>query len=368
MRPPLGQLLQRFLLLCLGFGLGLGLLELILRMVVWWPPSATPATQLARAAQTLPPPQGNRPCQPADEQPFGALVQPSTNPAIVYELKPNLDTCSWGGHHVRTNNVGMRAKREYRLAKPPGTFRIVGLGDSLMLGLGVDDDDIYSRKIEQQLTAQWRRPVEFINLAVPGYNTAIEAEVLRTKGLTYQPDVLVLHWCGNDAGVPFFLQSDVTASSWRLQALLNAIMDRWSPLRAWRRRVIASTHHLAIQPLEQIDTPDLRHIPAPYHWMVGRTGVLRALDRIQHLAAGPPSIPIVVLVHTFYTPVMSEAELREAFNARGFRVCHVAHPPEHWLRPTDHHLNTRGHAFHADQLIAILDAQHLLPDPVSTER
>ncbi|MBI3319368.1 MAG: hypothetical protein HYZ89_02105 [Candidatus Omnitrophica bacterium] len=67
---------------------------------------------------------------------------------IIYELKPNLDTCAFGGH-VQTNTEGFRALREYQQKKPRGTFRLLGLGDSLMFGQGVNDEDVYTRQVEQ---------------------------------------------------------------------------------------------------------------------------------------------------------------------------------------------------------------------------
>ena len=174
---------QRLLLIGVGVAAGAVLLELGLRVHQRLVPDATPEAQLARAARLLPPPRGSGPCQPTENQPLGTLVRPSDNPAIVYELKPDLNACCQGsnsGYHVRTNHEGVRATREYAHHKPPGTFRIVGLGDSTMFGLGVDNKEIYSLKMERALSVTLGRPVEFINLAVPGYNTAIEAEVLRT--------------------------------------------------------------------------------------------------------------------------------------------------------------------------------------------
>jgi hypothetical protein len=40
---------------------------------------------------------------------------------------------------------------------------------------------------------------------VPGYNTQLEVEALRDKGLKYKPDVVVIGWCLNDFYLPFFM-------------------------------------------------------------------------------------------------------------------------------------------------------------------
>jgi len=168
------------------------------------------AIQLQRAARTVPPLHGRNECQPEDEQPLGALVRPSEESDIVYELKPDLDTC-FQETRVRTNHQGFRASWEYATEKPAGTLRILGLGDSLMFGWGMPYEATYASTVERVLSKRLSRPVEFINTAVPGYNTAIEAAVLEKRGLRYTPDVVIVHWCGNDFGVPQFLQKQALA-------------------------------------------------------------------------------------------------------------------------------------------------------------
>ena len=40
---------------------------------------------------------------------------------------------------------------------------------------------------------------------MPGYNTRLECELLRGKGLAYKPDIVVVGWCNNDYSLPLFL-------------------------------------------------------------------------------------------------------------------------------------------------------------------
>src|SRR5262245_1613512 len=58
------------------------------------------------------------------------LIQGSANERIVYELKPGL-RAGFVGVPVAVNGAGFR-ERELPRAKPSRTFRIVGLGDSVM--------------------------------------------------------------------------------------------------------------------------------------------------------------------------------------------------------------------------------------------
>jgi hypothetical protein len=137
--------------------------------------------------------------------PLAAIVQLSPNKRLVYELMPNLDM-KFGGRKFRTNNEGMRDDLNYAKNKTPGTIRIVGVGDSGMFGWNMEQGDEYLSVLRSNLQKRsGSAKYEVMNLAVPGYNTFQEVEMLRHRGLSYQPDVVVVGWCDNDAGAPFFL-------------------------------------------------------------------------------------------------------------------------------------------------------------------
>ncbi len=136
--------------------------------------------------------------------PLGLIIQPSRWPLVVYELRPNLDT-DFGGRPLRTNNSGFRDSKDYPLERIPDTVRIVGLGDSGMFGWNVDQDGNYLDVTEDILNRSGGLAVEIINMAVPGYNTQLEAETLQHKGLAYRPDVVIVGWCENDGHLPFFM-------------------------------------------------------------------------------------------------------------------------------------------------------------------
>lgn len=325
-------------------------------------PAQTPQQQLQRASRTLPAPRTSPACRPEDIQPLGALVRLSPHPDIVYELKPGLDTCLWNDGRVRTNREGIRASREYSQKKRRGVFRLLGLGDSLMFGQGVHNEDVYTRQVEQRLSAKLHRPVEFINLAVPGYNTAIEAAVLAHQGLRYRPDVIVLHWCINDFGVPYFLEHPNAPPLRR--ARLTAVARRsWQEMlrRLSPRGGVVRQGELRKAPDKLMVQPDLERIPPSYHWMVGVQGVQRALNRIREATATPRKIPVLVIVN--YPPNADGAprKFTQLFSSQGFLVQEVHHPPEWNLSPTDWHPNRQGHAGHADQIIEALELFGLLP-------
>ena len=88
-----------------------------------------------------------------------------------FVLKPNL-TFDHEGARWSTNALGMR-DREYTTAKPPRTFRIAFVGDSIGAGWGVNDGEGFEPLLERSLDERSRRAggpaVEILNFAVPGH-------------------------------------------------------------------------------------------------------------------------------------------------------------------------------------------------------
>lgn len=137
--------------------------------------------------------------------PMSIIIRPCENRRLVYELQPGLNL-DFGHRRLRTNRAGMRCSKEYVLERLPHSIRILGIGDSGMFGWDQEQDDNYMDVLEHNLNGRHDGIIyEALNMAVPGYNTQLEAETLRTKGLAYKPDIVIVGWCNNDYGLPFFL-------------------------------------------------------------------------------------------------------------------------------------------------------------------
>ena len=120
--------------------------------------------------------------------------QLSHNPKIGYEPVPLVYAgreLSFYDYLGASNSLGFR-DREHAVAKPAGVYRIVVLGDSIAAGLHVErSEDVFPPILERLLVQDGLR-AEVINLAVSGYNTQQEVEMLREKGLQYHPDLVVV--------------------------------------------------------------------------------------------------------------------------------------------------------------------------------
>ena len=94
------------------------------------------------------------------------------------------------------NGDGLR-DREHDLRKPPGTRRVVCLGDSTTLGFGLRSAEAYPQVLEGLLHA-YGRDVEVFNVALWGWSTRQEHIAYRRIARRYSPDHVLLGVCLND--------------------------------------------------------------------------------------------------------------------------------------------------------------------------
>jgi hypothetical protein len=129
------------------------------------------------------------------------------DPFVDHRLIPNAK----GRHKTleydveyQINSLGLR-DREYSLPKPPGTFRILMVGDSFTEGVGVSAKETFSKQLEERLRDR-PGPMKFevINAGVASYSPLLEYLYLKEQGLRLQPDLVVLNFDLSD------LHDDIT--------------------------------------------------------------------------------------------------------------------------------------------------------------
>lgn len=268
------------------------------------------------------------------------LVQPSDVPDLVYELKPHR---SWlfGGKKVRTNEAGFRG-RDFPKAKPQGSRRVVGVGDSVMFGWGVEEEESYTSLLETALNRRGGGPVEVLNLAVPGYNTIQERAAFEYEGLPLDPDLVLINYCLNDWSAPFFLPNPQRK---------GMLIEKTVLFEELTRRL-----H--------------RDAEAEYSEMQGMDKVEAALERIRGLTAAR-DIPVVFFIYPLPLKPAARDDLAKMATKRGFRYVDMyaafgAYYKERGLRgledlmlsPRDSHPNPEGHRLIArtleDALLSLL--------------
>ena len=126
------------------------------------------------------------------------LYQPDER--LVFRLRSGLDDVNAQFEFVvreRTNSLGLR-DRELGTG-PAGGLRILALGDSYGFGHGVELEESYAKRLQEELRVSLDRPVEVVNAGVPAWSLLQELRFLEEHGLELAPDaVLVGLYVGND--------------------------------------------------------------------------------------------------------------------------------------------------------------------------
>jgi lysophospholipase L1-like esterase len=139
------------------------------------------------------------------------------------------------------NSAGWR-DREHTLAKPPNTYRILGLGDSYLYGQGVRFEDICLTRLGGRMAAEGRPgiSIEAINAGLSGMNTANERDLLLERGLRYDPDLVIVHFVLNDVEPKLMLFSERPQVEFWIQYLSTYQEPDWlseySTLWGWARQ------------------------------------------------------------------------------------------------------------------------------------
>lgn len=128
----------------------------------------------------------------------GAFVPALFEPTVSYTLRPRGRIEAWGDTFT-ANEIG------YRTGPLPGrrggrkAFQIVFLGDSWTFGLGVRAEESFPAQVARLATDTSGRPVEALNLGLPGYNTLNEIAALDFFYDRLRPDAVVICPTMNDA-------------------------------------------------------------------------------------------------------------------------------------------------------------------------
>ena len=117
-------------------------------------------------------------------------------PTIGFVNEPNFVSFCWGNVLVQTNERGFRGARPSKALKKSGKCRIVGLGDSVMWGTGVNQEDSFLGILEKKLNED--SLYEIINAGVVGYSTYQEYLFLKKYILPLKPELVIVNYCGND--------------------------------------------------------------------------------------------------------------------------------------------------------------------------
>lgn len=103
-----------------------------------------------------------------------------------------------GGEYSNFIQTNSRGERSPEISVSGQQFLILGIGDSMTFGQGVDENQAYLRLLENGLREKGK-DVAVLNAGVGGYNTKQEIDTLEYYPEDFSPDLIVLgFFTGND--------------------------------------------------------------------------------------------------------------------------------------------------------------------------
>ncbi|MEP6570364.1 MAG: SGNH/GDSL hydrolase family protein [Acidobacteriota bacterium] len=324
--------------------------------------------------------------QVADEKQSGIF---EADPLLLWRLKPNLDHAIWdftilstNADHLRSENVG-----ETIGSKPPGTIRIVCLGDSVTFGYRVPA--VWPNKpteydpawlpfpmlLEKELrTANPGRKIEVITMAVPGYTSHQGLVWLRRDIDTMQPDLVIASFGWNDASASDKPDREVIKTNFAAVTMRRLIDSSQAFAHAvhWLRARQAREQQIASQ--QQRQTIAIAKLPVP---RVSQTEYAENMLAIDDLARQRGAATIVIAApYRDRSSDPPEAErmlqyrqaLGTTMRQRGVpflelrELTEEAYPANEGWFGERIHPNHMGHRLIASELLKLLGSSHTLHD------
>jgi lysophospholipase L1-like esterase len=312
-------------------------------------------------------------------QGFGAglLMDNVSVPSEVgWRWLPGQSVESPHGYTIHINNLGLRDARDVAVPKPPGTFRVLCVGDSFTFGIETPEELTYARLLEDALAQHaGGRRVEVWNAGVNGLNSCQEQAWLEAYGWALEPDVVTVGFVMNDV-LPLTGESmprSFPGRSWML---------RW-PLYHWARHHVVNKWRLTGNDPEanRLRTEILRHQgrieTAPSSSDLARrswdeaTGCLARIAREAGARGVPaallvfPSLPQMLRPRPQPEPqaVLAELAVREGFLHVDLLPRYAAAGEPALLASDKAHPSRLGHAIAAEELAAALIGAGVVPGP-----
>jgi lysophospholipase L1-like esterase len=116
------------------------------------------------------------------------------DPVLLWKMKPNLNKT-----FVQTNSRGLVGSL-VPYEKDSTKLRILLLGDSTPLGIGLKNwNSSFVWLLREFLEQRLNRKVEIINASTAGYTSLQGLKYLKTEGIKYKPDFVLVYLGNNDA-------------------------------------------------------------------------------------------------------------------------------------------------------------------------
>jgi lysophospholipase L1-like esterase len=279
-------------------------------------------------------------------------------------------------YRFEKNRLGFHDS-EWTRKKPPGTWRVLVVGDSFTAGWSVPREDLFVERIERSLNerATGGRRFELMNVSQPGWDTREEvSQIKRFIDAGYEPDAVLIVFFINDA-TNLDTHPEIV---WRMHKYVyerDGFLNRHSRLFDWvdfllrRSRATSMTIDDYRRSFEEEGVGRIR-------WTLARQALQAA-----HTKLGSLGIPLGLVIF----PVLIELDAShglsdlyayvETYCAEiGVPVLNLLpafygkKPASLWVGPANSHPNAEANRIAAPAIEEFLIREGIVPDPAPHPR
>jgi hypothetical protein len=300
-----------------------------------------------------------------------AVMEIDLSSARLFRHRPGLDL-AFRGFDFHTDSRGFRGK-ERASPKPADTRRVLFVGDSVVLGWGVDEAETFVALVQDDLCARAGERWEAVNAGHLLHDTTQELAAFEEQGVNYEPDLVLLVYVDNDV----VLTREVYERSLRgedpslaggaasEEALrVKRRIERLEFLRGWLPSVHAVLSFLLVQTSPVAQTGAAAHaasigLDLDRGWAASRDAIVALRDRCAGLGAR-------FAVLDYYRGNELSERVERLCAEQSIPYASIAFAPEELASGVvnsraDTHANPRGHRILADKILLALDGFGWIP-------
>jgi hypothetical protein len=146
--------------------------------------------------------------------------------------------------------------RDYAIPRPEDTIRILALGDSFTMGVGVHEEDTFASHLERLLNEKSGSPdstksYEVINCGVSGYGTEEERRYYELLASKYEPDIVLLTMVWNDD--LSFLEEVEKGYLNRIPGKFEMLFFIWGKIQEYRHQRLTFDYTKCVEEILRLD-------------------------------------------------------------------------------------------------------------------
>jgi hypothetical protein len=271
------------------------------------------------------------------------------DPDVGRLLQQNLAGRKIEGHLVASNALGLR-EGPVTMPKPEGTTRIVLLGDSFVMGEGVEADDrlgVFLASDLRSRAAASAGPIECLHFGLDTWNIVAETSFLRRQLSLVQPDLVIHVIVRND------LEDNVGARGF-------GAMSSFDPRHPERGDGILQARF----PSVAFGTREQNWIAHGLEWE-SRTRFEEAGQRVADLARRVGQAGGRYLLVDYYSGLLPASRSFIASKLAPSQVCYLPtaliQDARYRVAPDNAHWNRAGHELVARLMTSLIRSRKLLP-------